>query len=203
MKDQIEGAAVLKHVDAKVTHDASAPNIEADVQLKKVDRGAFKAEVAGTHELKHVDHAATHDASAPKIESVHIKTRPIMERQVFLSSVEKAASSAAASTPLDKALRAVETSIRMIEAAAKSVENNKQNLRDAENKAPGASTVDEAKKTLATAEDLHNTQLKNTQVRFNVAANEVDRNRSHVTGDVKARWDRISAAMKQHGLSSV
>jgi len=202
MKDQIEGAAVLKHVQP--SHDASAPKIESTVQVKKVDREAFKAQVSTQRDLKHVESTETHDVSAPKIDTnVHIKTRPIMERQVFLNSVEKAASSVASASPLEKAIKNLETSLRMVDASAKSVETNKQNMKDAENKAPGAGTVEDAKKTFATAEDLFNTQLKNTQVRYNVAANEVDRNRSQLTGDLQQRWNKLLIALKQHGLNVV
>jgi len=201
MKDQIEGAAVLKHVQP--AHDASAPRIEANVQVKKVDREAFKAQVsAPPAPLKHVEER--HDASAPKIDpNFQVKTKPIMERQVFLSSVEKAATNAAAATPAERAVKNVETAIRMIDAAHKSVDSNKQNVVDANAKEPGAMTVEEATKALATAEDLYNVQLKNLQVKYNQAANEVDRGRSSLNAEWLSRWARCQAAVKDHGLSAV
>jgi len=196
MKDQIEGASVLKHVEA--TKDTSAPKIEPGTQVKKVDRKELVSGVEKPQQLKHVEDKK--DTSAPKIEpGVQVKTRPLMERNMFLSSVEKAV----AATPIDKAVKSVETSLRMIDAAQKSVQNNKQNLTDSENKAPGAPTVEEAKKMLATAEDLLSVQIKNAQVRFNAAANELDRSRSQATPELLSRWESARAALKNHGLSVI
>jgi hypothetical protein len=42
---------------------------------------------------------------------------------------------------LEKSIKSIETGLKVVEAAAKSVLNNQQNVKDAENKAPGAGTV--------------------------------------------------------------
>jgi len=205
LKDHLEGAAQLKHV--AIAKDASAPRVEP-VQIKKVDREAFKSEVVATatkpDALKHVEPEKTHDASAPKIEpGTTIKERPMNQRAVFLGSLERAASNVAAATPMEKSVRTIETAARMIEAAQHSVESNKRNVQDAIAKAPGASSEEEARKALATAEDLMQTQIKNAQVRYNAAANEAERSKAELTGDLGARWAKACAVLKSHGLAIV
>lgn len=59
--------AKLKHAE---TVDKSAPLIEGDVKIKKVDRTGFLNEVTAEHQLKH---AETVDKSAPVITAdVHV-----------------------------------------------------------------------------------------------------------------------------------
>jgi len=72
----------LKHVE---TTDKSAPKIESDVHLKKIDRGGFLDEVQKGAELKH---AETTDKSVPKIEpDVHLKKN---NRDALLNEIKKA-----------------------------------------------------------------------------------------------------------------
>jgi hypothetical protein len=57
---------------------------------------------------------------------------------------------------------------------------------------------------LATAKDLFTTQLKNLQLRYNMAANEWERAPADQrTGDLLERWNSLKAALKAHGLSTV
>ena len=78
---EIQKEHQLKHVDVQ---DKSAPVIESDVHIKKVDREPFLNEVAKGAELKHVDIA--HDKSAPIIEpDVHLKT---IDREGLLKEIE-------------------------------------------------------------------------------------------------------------------
>jgi hypothetical protein len=204
LKAAVEAAPAkvqLKHVEP--AHDASAPKIESWVQVKKVDRQEFKQEIAKAPTLKPVEQKR--DASAPRVEpGVVIKERPANQRPVFLASVERAAEKTAAASPVEKSLKGIETGLRVVDAAAKSVANNQQNLKDAENKEPGASTVEEAQKMLATAQDLFTTQLKNLQLRYNMAANEWERAPADQrAGDLLERWNGLKVSLKAHGLSTV
>lgn len=77
----IEKGKELKHVE---TQDKSAPKIESDVKIKKVDRGGFLQEVEKGKDLKH---AETVDKSAPQLDpNVHVKK---IDRGEFLQEVEK------------------------------------------------------------------------------------------------------------------
>merc|ERR1712098_128862 len=79
LKD-IEGDHSLKHVE---TVDKSAPVIDSEVHIKKVDREGFLNEVKADHSLKHVE---TTDKSAPAIDpEVHVKK---VDRTGLLSEIE-------------------------------------------------------------------------------------------------------------------
>jgi len=71
----------LKKVD---TNDKSAPVIDSDVKIKKIDRQGLLDEVASEHHLKPQE---TVDKSAPVIDpGVHVKK---VDRQSLLTSIEK------------------------------------------------------------------------------------------------------------------
>jgi len=79
-------SSVSKPKDLKKaeTFDKSAPQIDPNLKIKKVDRTPLLDEVKAEHELKH---AETVDKSAPVIESsAHVK---IVDRVGFLESIKK------------------------------------------------------------------------------------------------------------------
>eukprot|EP01120_Amphizonella_sp_Union-15-10_P010483 TRINITY_DN419_c0_g3_i3.p1 TRINITY_DN419_c0_g3~~TRINITY_DN419_c0_g3_i3.p1 ORF type:complete len:101 (+),score=28.32 TRINITY_DN419_c0_g3_i3:60-362(+) len=79
---EIEKGKNLKHVEE--THDKSAPLIDKDVHVKKIDRTGFLEEVTKPHDLKHAD---VQDKSVPHIEKdVHVKK---VDRKGFLEEVSK------------------------------------------------------------------------------------------------------------------
>jgi len=85
MEEDLQDLVLRKTTKKKIVefHDKSAPVIDSEIKIKKIDRNELLNEVAQEHDLKHAD---TVDKSAPVIENVSIKK---VDRQAFLNSIEK------------------------------------------------------------------------------------------------------------------
>ncbi len=122
---------------------------------------------------------------------------------------------------LEGLIKGVETSLRMLDASKKSIENNRffyyhlslkaflltncivrQNVHDAEAGAPGTN-LEEAKKSLASADDLYVGHRINAQQKINIVLQNYDKAKSILTPEVQARYAKLIENAKNHGLSVV
>jgi len=103
---------------------------------------------------------------------------------------------------IDQLLKDVERALKMVDASKKSIDNNRQNVKDAESGAPGAPPVDEAKKSLASAEDLYKGHHINGQQKLNIVLANYEKAKGSLSAEQQARYQKVIEQAKSHGLST-
>jgi len=102
---------------------------------------------------------------------------------------------------LEGLIRGVETCVRMMDASKKSIESNRQNVKDAEAGEPGTN-LEEAKKALASAEDLYKGHHINGQQKLNIVLANYEKAKGALTPELQARYQKVVESAKNHGLST-